>query len=262
VPPWLWESLVPPLRHPRLLTAVAADDLRRAIDAGEFEGGQLPSEPELARRMGISRATLRQAITELEESGLVRRRHGKGTFVTGHAAALRNILNENSGTSDLIRAAGWLPTTTDVVPVTRPAASREVQALALQLDDEVLSIRRTRQADGRPAVAVEDVLPRRRLVEAGIETGRLVEDLSIRASLYDLLDEGGLAVHHGIADIRAAQARGDVARRLGVEPGTAVILLDQVDTTADGVDVLFSREWYAPDVFQFRVYRRGPGSRR
>jgi hypothetical protein len=35
-----------------------------------------------------------------------------------------------------------------------------------------------------------------------------------------------------------------------------------VDSTADGVEVLFSREWYAPDVFQFRVYRRGPGSRR
>ena len=116
---------MPPLRHPPLLAAVVADDLRRAIDAGEFEGGQLPSEPELARRMKISRATLRQAITELEEAGLIRRRHGKGTFVTDHAAALRNILNENSGTSDLIRAAGWVPSTTDVVPVVRTTSARE-----------------------------------------------------------------------------------------------------------------------------------------
>ncbi len=53
-----------------------------------------------------------------------------------------------------------------------------------------------------------------------------------------------------------------MARRLGVDVGTALIVLDQVDTTADGVEVLLSREWYAPDVFQFRVYRRGPGSRR
>ncbi len=252
---------MPPLRHPPLLAAVVADDLRRAIDAGEFEGGQLPSEPELARRMKISRATLRQAITELEEAGLIRRRHGKGTFVTDHAAALRNILNENSGTSDLIRAAGWVPSTTDVVSTVRAASAREAASLSLEADAQVLSIRRTRLADGRPAVAVEDVLPVTVLTEAGIDTDRLVADLAVRSSLYDLLDEADLAVDHGFVDIRATQARGDVARRLGLEMGTPLILLDQVDTTADGVEVLSSREWYAPDVFQFRVYRRGPGSR-
>jgi GntR family transcriptional regulator len=111
-------------------------------------------------------------------------------------------------------------------------------------------------------VAVEDVLPLAVLTEAGIDTDRLVADLAVRSSLYDLLDEAGLAVDHGFVDIRATQARGDVARRLGLEAGTPLILLDQVDTTADGVEVLSSREWYAPEVFQFRVYRRGPGSRR
>jgi GntR family transcriptional regulator len=252
---------MPPLRHPPRLAAIVADDLRRSIEAGAFEGGRLPSEPDLARTLGVSRATLRQAITELEEAGLLRRRQGKGTFVDDHAAALRNILNENSGTSDLIRAAGWVPSTTDVVAATRLATAREGQLLALAPDDEVVSIRRTRLADGRPAVAVEDVVPRRRLVDAGVDPDRLVRDLAVRSSLYDLLEEAGLTVDHGFADIRATPARGDVARRLGIEPGTALVVLDQVDATAEGVEVLSSREWYAPDVFQFRVYRRGPGSR-
>lgn len=253
---------MPPLRHPPQLAAVVADGLRRSIAAGEFDGGQLPSEPDLARRLGVSRATLRQAVTELEEGGLVRRRHGKGTFVTGHAAALRNILNENSGTTSLITQAGWVPSTADVVAEERAPTDHEREALALDADDQVISIRRTRLADGRPAVAVEDALPSKLLREAGLDATKIAEALGTRTSLYDLLDDAGLAVHHGIVDIRATRARGDVARRLSVDVGTALIVLDQVDSTVDGAEVLLSREWYAPDVFQFRVYRRGPGSRR
>lgn len=252
---------VPPLRHPPNLPAVVADDLRRSIESGAFEAGRLPSEPDLARQLGVSRATLRQAITELEEAGLVRRHHGRGTFVTGHAAALRNILNENSGTTELISSAGWLPATADVVPVVREATRREQEALGLAPGDKVVAVGRTRLADGHPAVAVEDVLPEQVMAQVGLTAGRFAAELAGR-SLYDLLDEVGLAVHHGIVDIHATTARGDVVRRLGVRSGSAVLALDQVDSTGDGVAVLLSHEWYAPDVFQFRVYRRGPGSRR
>ena len=99
---------VPPLQHPPNLTAVVADDLRRSIEKRTLgANGRLPSEPELARRMGVSRATIRHAVTELEEAGFVRRRQGRGTFVTGQATSLRNNLNVNSGVTDLIAAGGW-----------------------------------------------------------------------------------------------------------------------------------------------------------
>lgn len=252
---------VPPLRHPPNLPDMVADDLRRSIEAGAFEAGRLPSEPELARQLGVSRATLRHAITELEEAGLVRRHHGRGTFVTGHAAALRNILNENSGTTELITSAGGVPGTADVVPIVRIAARREQESLGLAAADRVIAVRRTRLTDGTPAVAVEDVMPERLLAAVGLTAERVAAELGHR-SLYELLEEVRLTVHHGIVDIRATRARGDVARRLGLPVGSAVLALDQIDSTAEGVAVLLSHEWYAPDVFQFRVYRRGPGSRR
>ncbi len=253
---------VPPLQHPPNLTAVVADDLRRSIEKRTLgANGRLPSEPELARRMGVSRATIRHAVTELEEAGFVRRRQGRGTFVTGQATSLRNNLNVNSGVTDLIAAGGWTPGTTNVTREIREATREEAEALGLDRGAGVVVIRRTRLADERPVVAVEDVMGEDRLGTANITPDALAVALASQ-SLYDVLDGLGLAVHHGIADIRPARAGGDVARRLAIASGSLVVLIEQIDFTVDDEPVLLSRERHRPDVFQFRVYRRGPGSRR
>ncbi len=253
---------MPPLQHPPNLAAVVAEDLRRSIEARALGAdGRLPSEPELARRMGVSRATIRQAVTELEEAGFVRRRQGRGTFVTGQATTLRNNLNVNSGVTDLIAAAGWTPGTADVTLEQRGANREEAAALEVERGAGVVVVQRTRLADGRPVVAVEDVLAADRLASAGFGAEDLAAALATEA-LYDVLDRLGLAVHHGIADIRPARALGDVARRLTMKAGSLVVLIEQIDFTVEDQPVLFSRERHQPDIFQFRVYRRGPGSRR
>ena len=252
---------MPSLRHPPNLAAVVAEDLRRSIEAHAFgDDGRLPSEPDLARNLGVSRATVRQAVTELEEAGFLRRRQGRGTFVTDHATSLRNNLNVNSGVTDLIATGGWTPGTDDVALETRAGSRDELRALGLTRGDAVVVVHRTRLADRKPVVAVEDVLAEAVLVRAGMLPAELATAMATR-SLYDLLDDVGLAIHHGIADIRPSRAKGDVARRLGLRAGSVVVLIEQTDFTSDDEPVLLSREHHRPDVFQFRVYRRGPGSR-
>jgi len=68
-----------------------------------------------------------------------------------------------------------------------------------------------------------------------------------------------LAVHHGVANLSPGNAVGEVARRLDVPRGTLLLTIDQVDSTADGVAVLASREHHLADAFTFTVLRRGPG---
>ena len=84
------------------MTAVGqvVDELRSAIvDGTRAPGERLPSEPDLARTLGISRPTLRDALRALEDEGLVRRVHGSGTYVTG-----RPLLVARGGHAILIRA--------------------------------------------------------------------------------------------------------------------------------------------------------------
>ena len=71
--------------RPRLRSVSVQDELKQRIDRGELPAGtQLPSEPELAAELQVSRATLREALRAMELEGLLRRRQGSGTFVADH----------------------------------------------------------------------------------------------------------------------------------------------------------------------------------
>src|SRR5947209_8531546 len=95
------------LRPRPSLAEQAAADLRDAIRTGAFgTSGQLPSEPALSRQLGVSRPTVRHALSLLEQQGLIVRRQGLGTFVLDRVAGLSELLNNNSGVTEMIRAAG------------------------------------------------------------------------------------------------------------------------------------------------------------
>ncbi len=67
----------------RPLYLQVAEGLKRYLDDGDFKAGDaLPTVQELARKLGVSRSTLREALAFLEREGRLTRRHGVGTFVT------------------------------------------------------------------------------------------------------------------------------------------------------------------------------------
>src|ERR671915_1212891 len=159
------------------------EDLVRRLEAGEWRPSErLPSEPDLAASLGVSRATLRDALRSLEEDGFVTRVQGAGTFVT-HRPRLKNNLDVNFGVTDLIRSMGMEPGTEGLKVYEASASAEEARLLSLPNAAPVLCVERTRTADGRPVVFSLDLVP------AALLEGRenLLPRLGQR-SIYELLD--------------------------------------------------------------------------
>jgi DNA-binding GntR family transcriptional regulator len=240
------------VRQTRSLRHELAYELRSRIRSGELApGDKLPSEPELAHDRAVSRSSVRAAITLLEEEGFVARRHGSGTYVT-HRPALPNDLSRNFGVSSLIASTGLTPGTAEEACEVVPAPPVVAAALEIPDGSPVTSFWRVRTADGRPVVLATDwCRPDHLNPDELHEIGD--------GSVYAALAARGLVVHHGVARLTPDNADAETAIRLGVARGALLLTIDQIDTTAEGVPLLVSREHHLADAFQFTVVRHGPG---
>lgn len=241
------------------LTELVAKSLRDGIadDSLPLEG-KLPSEPQLAARLGVSRATVREAITLLETEGIVDRRHGSGTFVLP-SAGLKNNMNMNFGVTDVIESAGQKPGSINVEIRQGSGSARALRALGLPPRAQVITLIRTRTADGTPVADVTDVVPIALLTEAGITVEEMTALVAQTESVYRALDKIGLTIHHGVAEISPAMATDEQARRLHIQRKALLLRISQVDYHSDGDAIVFSDEYHVADAFKVTVYRKGGG---
>jgi GntR family transcriptional regulator len=132
-----------------------ANRIRGSIECGEYEKGtQIPTEAILSQQYGISRVTVRNAIEELTEEGILIRRQGKGTFVSAEKAVYQNypfISFDEACTS-----AGKAPTTKLLNYSTEYPNKKIAAFLGLKETDKVIKIRRLRIADSDPVVLETD----------------------------------------------------------------------------------------------------------
>jgi GntR family transcriptional regulator len=244
-------------RTARLSTAVR-DLIADRISSGAIRpGSRLPPEPELAGELGVSRATLREALRSLEEDGSVHRLRGRGTFVTDRPR-LRNNLDVNFGVTDAIRQAGLAPGTEALSVHEARASAEEARRLAIDPGDDLLVVERVRTANGRPIVFSRDIVPRSVIGERG---GPLLAHLA-DGSIYELLDrEFGIVVRHGLASFQPLKADRQVAAKLKIIRGALLLYLRQVDYDDAGRPVLYSHEYHLAGAFDFTVVRRGTAAR-
>jgi GntR family transcriptional regulator len=213
----------------------------------------------LTSQLGVSRPTVRQAISILEQEGLVVRRQGLGTYVLSTVAELPNLLNNNAGITDMIQSAGHRPGTSRVV--VRPALADVVVAnhLSVEPDSPVLIVERTRTADDRPVAFTRDFVRTDLLDRYGVTADRLGSLGQTEDSLYGALASAGLVVQYGVAKIRPTLATKELAQALGIAARAQLLLLEQTDFEASGTPVLYSEEYLTPAHIAIYVFRRGPG---
>jgi GntR family transcriptional regulator len=241
--------------HRVSLTQSCADAIAEAISAGAYPAGaQLPAEAQLAASLGVSRATLRDALRQLQDRGLIIRRQGQGTFVASRP--IRKDLNRNFGITAMIRAGGYRPGTRDLEFRAEPADRDAAQALGLEAGAPVTVIERVRLADERPVVWSRDTISR-----DAFDTSDVAELSGEDASLYGLLRKlGQVTVYRGVAELRPTAASASLAERLEVRRGAPLLCIKQTDFDGAGRAVLYSVEYHVSDWISFTLERVGPGA--
>jgi GntR family transcriptional regulator len=206
-------------------------ELRQLIYSGEVPAGSaLPGELELAAELGLSRHTIRHALTALANEGLLRRERGRGTLVLAGAA---NAVTERSLAS--FYAFAWelsargLEQRSYVLERKRMAATAPLaQRLSLRERSPVERIVRLRTAAGDPLILETAYLP------ADL-AGPLDPAILERGSIYDALEtQFGLRVVRAHETIQPIVLSRTIARLLGVRAGSAAFRVERTTWSERG----------------------------
>ncbi|MBN1136855.1 MAG: GntR family transcriptional regulator [Anaerolineae bacterium] len=250
-------SAQPGLRKPRRvsLSEQAYLYLRGMIESGSYQPGErLPPQDELAAQVGISRLTVRDALRSLEQEGMIQIKHGVGTFVSlSGVGRLESGLERLESIVELVARQGSLRSqvTFGDLKVTQEPAGKELAA-ALQVPAGTLLTRvgRTFRVGSRPVAYMVDMAPALLLAPEEI-------DGTFDGSILSLLKRrSDLTLSYAVAEIQAITAGGELAARLKVKPQQVLQLLEETLYDGNGTPVEFSRNYFVPDFFQFRVVRR------
>jgi GntR family transcriptional regulator len=134
------------------------EELRRFIESGQFAPHTaLPSEPELVASYHVSRATVRQALNELAQEGLLYREHGRGTFV--RERRVPPAISEITSLSEEIRRRGKQPGGLFIASELIRGSLELRTRLQLAEEEQIMRLERVRSVDGVPCAHEVDYLP-------------------------------------------------------------------------------------------------------
>lgn len=207
--------------------------IKQDIENGVLDpGARLPTEPELARRYGAGRHSVRRAVTELGKEGLLSVEQGRGTFVQArprltYAIGARTRMRRNMN-------AQGVDVSSEMLGVEQSAGSARVAAaLALPQGAAVVVTRRRSFADGVP-----------------VSFGALYHDASrfpdFPARREVMASVSAVYASYGIKDyvrqstqIHARPARADEAQQLHQHPDMPVIVVQAIDADMDGNPIAY-----------------------
>ncbi|HLH62211.1 MAG TPA: GntR family transcriptional regulator [Ktedonobacteraceae bacterium] len=224
--------------------------LRQQIRAGHLAPHTaIPSEPELVARYHVSRATVRQALTELVHEGLLYRQHGKGTFVC--EPRVQQTLSELTSLSEELRKRGKKPG--GLLLISELVRGSETIRKSLQLTDEeqVIRLERLRTADDTPVAYEIHYLPHPR-ASSIYQRAKEVAD----GSLYSLMISEGLSPYIAEQTITAGRPSTRAAELLKIQQDEPGLYISCTTFDQTGMPVEYSETFFPGSRYEARVTLR------
>lgn len=206
---------------PAPLWSQLQDDLLRRIARGEFDHA-FPGELVLVDEYGLSRNTVRQALSQLRADGIVTGERGRPPRVadTRHRRVIEQPVGATSTLFDVVEAAGHTQTSV-VRALERTADGVVASRLGLEESTPLLHLERLRHADDEPLAWDRVWLP------FALAASLLDADLTHTALYHELARRTGLRIDSGRERIHAVAAAPAQARLLGIEPGAPVLRIER-----------------------------------
>ncbi|WP_432979890.1 GntR family transcriptional regulator [Dactylosporangium sp. CA-233914] len=221
--------------------AIAAD-LAAKIHAGVYPAGSaLPAQRELSTAYGVTLMTLRQALRELSDEGLIVQQAGRGTFVSPPHLAYR--LGSLRSLTDDLREQGHTVRTTVVAAGLTDAPMFGPGALRLE---------RVREFAGRPSVHQVSWVP-------APHGERLLGTDFATTALYAALTAIGVTVARATETITPALLPGPSRRHLAAPADAPVFISSRVTYALDGATVVADRAVILGDAMEIRAERAANG---
>ncbi len=232
-------------KSPTPLYMQLVQQIEQAVADGVLTpGDRIEGEPVLVNRLGISRATIRHAIDQLVDRGILMRKHGVGTQVVAANLARRSGL---ISLYDELLEGGRQPSTSLVEARVRAAPTDVAEALQLDPSSDALFLKRLRSADGRPFAIMRNWLP------VGVLS---LDDFDPETEgLYEALRKVGVSADVAHQSVGAAAADEDESTLLDLPVGAPVLTMSTTSYVGLGQPVEFGQHTYRPDLHRVEMVK-------
>ncbi len=223
-----------------LLSYIHQNQLRR--------NDQLPAETTIAKTLGVSRNTLREAYISLESEGIIIRRHGIGTFIA-QPPLIRDSLNSFAPFAQIIQDVGFTPNFETISSGFKKVSEDVYSTLGISRDEKTQCVTRIVLAEKDPVIYIEDY------ISPLVNTSDLVWD-DFDGNMVQLLSVTlGTRLHQIQSNIRAAALPSEISQYLNLATGTPVLSVRSTIYTINNQVVNFSKIFFNSDIVELNTVR-------
>ncbi|CUS03238.2 putative Transcriptional regulator [Candidatus Promineifilum breve] len=243
------------LRRAPSLTDQVKTHIKDLILQGEFPGGRIPPEMELAEALGVSRTTVRDALSRLEMEGTISRRQGAGTFVNNPVLQIHSRLEEIWGYEAMLEAHGFTPSTRLIETLEISAGDSPYDAatagdLQLAPDEPLVLVTKLFLENDAPVILTRNSIPRRLIAEP-----YQADDLG--RPLYEFLEQfSRQRLSYYVTDIVPLAADAITADLLKIDPGTPLVSFDEIGYDDSNMPIVKAHSYFRDDLLRLRLLRR------
>jgi GntR family transcriptional regulator len=233
------------------LYAQLIEEIKEMIAQKQLQPGDaLPTEEQMRANYGVSRSTIRDALSELEREHRIERRQGIGTFVA--RPPLKRDLQLLTGFTEDMTARNLKPSS-QVLAYEKPALGILPDELS---GIETVRVIRLRLSEGRPFGLHDTLIPAEIAANTGFTPERLAQNQSL--SFYASLEAAGYVIEEGREHLSAEIANPLQAQHLMVKPGVAMIKVVRLSWSLQGQLLEHVTALYLPEQYDYviRLKRR------